>query len=231
MKLKLGLKKKVTEEEQEEVPASKAPLAKASWMKQGFQAANKEMANNKAKQGSFTPDFWLKDGEEAVVRFISSEPLCMYQHRVQVAGKWRTHTCLGDNCPLCEGGNKKQFVGVFSVIDRRKEEWNDKVTGKKVVRQNTVKMWRAGTRVMASLERLTAKRGSLTGYDINVSRSGESTATVYTLIPDDPSALSATDKALKPLDLVALLAPKSRQELLAGVNAGKTDDEPVAEQF
>jgi len=235
MKIRLGAKKKVVEEKEEKEEPSNGnkidkTLNKSSWMKTGFQAASKEIANNKAKRGSYTPDFWLKNGEEANVRFISSEPVCIYQHRFRNGTRWNTSTCLGEHCPMCEGGNKKQFVGVFSVIDRRKEQWIGK-DSKEVKRENTVKMWRCGTRIMGSLERLTAKRGSLMGYDINVERRGESTDTVYTLLPDEPTPMSAEDKAKKPLDLITLLAPKQRAELLAGINAGKHDDEEVAETF
>lgn len=230
MKLKFSVKKK-PEEPKTSAGKVDASLNSGSWMKTGFQAASKEMAGNKAKQGSFTPDFWLKDGDDAMVRFLSNEPISIYQHRIQNGGKWVTSTCLRDGCPLCEAGNKPQFVGVFSIIDRRKEEWVDKNTGKKVSRQNTVKMWRCGTRVMGSLEKLTARRGSLMGYDISVSRTGTSTDTIYTLIPEIPSPMSAEDKALKPLDLVKLLAPKPRQEHLAGLNAAKEDNEGVVESF
>jgi hypothetical protein len=242
--MKIKLKKREVEEETEEVMAKAednaveeddveeaAPSSKA-WFAQGFKHAKKEAAKAKAR-GSWTPEFWLKNGEEAEVRFLSDQPFCIYTHRVKIGNRFAERTCLedtGSKCPLCESGNKRRFVGCFSIIDRRKESWTNK-EGKLIKKENTLKLWRCGQRILGQLDNLIAKRGSLLGYDVSVSRAGEGKDSVYNFIPEQPSALSVDDRGKKPLDLVKLLSPKTRPELLAEMGSSTEDEEEVVESF
>ena len=229
MKLKLKSKPRVEENDDDgaDGDGATASLAKAPWMSQGLQAAKKEVAKNKSN-GAWTPDFWLKDGEEADIRVITQQPINIYQHNTPVgAQRFANRTCPGEGCPLCESGNKKRFVAVFTVIDRRKEKWTDK-QGKAQSSESRLKTWRCGSRIMAQLENLLAKKGDFTGYDINVSRTGKGKDSTYILIPGDRENLSSADKELlkKPLDLMKILEPKARQEPLGEMSKnGATDDD------
>lgn len=224
---------KVEEEVAQEDDEVESPAAASkAWFQQGFKAAKKEAIKAKAR-GSWTPEFWLKNGEEAAVRFVSDQPFCIYTHRVKIGNRFSERTCLedtGSKCPLCESGNKRRFVGCFSVIDRRKESWTNN-EGKTIRKENTLKLWRCGQRILGQLDNLIAKRGSLLGYDVSVSRAGEGKDSVYNFIPEQPSALSADDRMKKPLDLMKLLAPKTRSEILAEMGSSTEDEEEVVERF
>lgn len=206
-----------------------------SWMKTGFQAAKREMKRNEARRGSWTPEFWLKDGESADIRLLTDEPMCLYQHRVAIGTqKYAPRTCLGEgnNCPLCKVGNKRQFVGVFKILDRREEKWTSK-DGKAHAQENTVKVWRCGQRILGQLEALHAKKGDLTSYDINMTRNGKGLETTYLPIPDAPEKLSKADRKKRDetkIDLEKVLAPKSRTELLAEMGASG-DEGDVADDM
>jgi len=207
--------------------------AKGGWMSNGFEPVKKhaeEIEQRKKSGGGFALNFWLQEDESAEVRFMSGEPINIFEHNIRIDGKFAQRTCLqgtGEKCPLCERGDKKRFVGVFCVIDRRTNKWTSKGDGKKHVEVNQVKMWRCGHRILGMLEKFIAKRGKLTGYDIEVTRSGAGTDTIYNMIPGDWLKV-AEDKEKQPLDLLKILKPKSRVELLRELGgAVKDDDEEV----
>jgi len=204
-----------------------------SWYNKGYEPVRRNAEANKKKKGGFALELWIKADEEAIVRFMVNEPINIHQHSIQIGGRWQTRTCIadtGEKCPLCAMGNKRRFVGVYSVIDRRKEEYKDR-NGKTIKKRNTVKLWRCGQRVLSTLENINAKRGGLTKCDMSVTRIGEGKDTIYNIIPEIPEALSEKDKEKEKLNLIKVLAPKPRAELLAELGANQDDDEEVTDDI
>lgn len=185
-------------------------MAEEAWYSTGYKKAREAASENR------TDFFGMKDGETVKLRFLSSEPVNIYEHGVR-KGSYRSFTCMkggAEECPLCErmDGDKsinKRFVGCFSVLDRR---------------DGKVKQYRTGIKVLRVLDKFSAKYGSLIDRDYEIARTGSGTETVYNFIPESPEPLTAKEKALKLVDFKTLLKPKTRKaivEFLDGTGAGE----------
>lgn len=210
--------------------------AKGNWFSSGYTPARKYREEmEKRATGKRVLSFWVEEDKSAVIRFLTDEPINVMEHSIMVSGKYQQRTCLrgtGEECPLCQNGNKPRFVGVYCVIDRRTYEWDDN-KGKKHHDKDVVKMWKCGQRVLGQLERMHAKMGTLKGYDIEVSRTGAGKDSTYNFIPSPASRETALE-GLKPLNLVEALKPGTREELLNELGilaAKKADDNDVVQSF
>ena len=73
-----------------------------SFFQKGFDAVNKmseEAKANSGKTGIY--DFYVKDGEEKLMRFLTDEPLSFYAHTIKVGTVPRVFVCTGE--PDCKG--------------------------------------------------------------------------------------------------------------------------------
>lgn len=183
-------------------------------MSKGFDSADQQIAES----GSYTLDFFLKDGETAVVRFLDDEPVNIKAHFFNK----RWYTCTRDEtCPLCEKGIKATNQFVFNILDTREYTGQD---GKK--RATTVKLWRVGSKLLMILRKKVSKYGPVTGYMIEVSRMGSGQNTAWDIDPmletrDDEFSLGKDQKLY---EREAVLAPKTRAELIAVINGEVAED-------
>lgn len=176
-------------------------MARNSIFAKGYEANRKEKARqDKAKEnmGKRLFRFFLgKDGEEADLIFLTEEPINFHEHTVKSSrnGKevYDTYTCSGDNCELCEDGDKPSFKGAFLVYDKRAYETTDK-NGKKKTVQGSLKLFVYGTKIVSQLDRLSSKYG-LAGREITMIRLGSGTSTTYTFERGDKVAL--TEKEIR----------------------------------
>lgn len=153
--------------------------------KRGYSAVNDEVKRqeeNREKMGKTLWRFFLaKDKDEADVRFLTEEPITFYEHTVQntVNGKTRYDNviCIGEDCPLCENGDRPSFKGAFLMYDKRPYEYTDK-DGKKQTGKGQLRLYVAGTKVLSQLERLSERYG-LTDRDYTITRAGSGTSTTY----------------------------------------------------
>lgn len=187
----------------------------AKWATQGWAEAEEQAKSST----NYTRDFFLKDGDEATIRVLDEAPFNIRDHYVKAKKSW--FTCAGDDCPLCEQGNKATNHFVFNVLDTR--EWVDK---KGESHSNEVKIWRVGIRLLRLLGKKTAKYGPINSYDITVSRLGGGTNTTYDI---DVEAKTLDTEVHIPdgqelYDLEEVLQPKSRAELV-GISTGSKSDE------
>lgn len=189
----------------------------ADWLSQGFEAAEEEAA----KSSNFAMDFFMKPDETAIIRILNEEPENVKQHFIKEAKT--AETCSVQDCILCEVGIQRSNKHVFNVLDKR--TWEDK-EGKD--RTNEVKVWSVGIRLLRQLKRKRDKFGPLTSFDLEVTRLGEGTSTVYDLdvindVDEDPG-VEEEDM----YDLKVVLAPKTRSELKA-LLSGEDKDEGFKE--
>lgn len=202
------------------------------WFSKGFDGIKEDRSKQEENKKSYTNDFWILDGQKTVLRFVSSESLNIWQHRVKNGRFFQNVTCLNpdnnpemDECPLCSAGINKQYVGVFIVIERNRE-WTGKKDHKTHSEVNQIKIWRAGRRVLSALDEVIEERGKITGFDIKVKRKGAGTDTMYYLYPRDektPLGLDDDKKALlEAMDLEEMLAPLSRKKCLLLLGKGRT---------
>lgn len=86
---------------------------RSSAIQSGWDAALKSVND---KGGKYTNDFKFSEDQQ-LVKFLDSEPLAVYsQHWIERPGK-KSWTCLGDECPLCEGGDRPSRKIAFSIVN------------------------------------------------------------------------------------------------------------------
>lgn len=213
--------------------------------KRGYTAVKEEVKRqeeNREKMGKTLWRFFLsKDGDEAQIRFLTEEPITFYEHTVKgsVNGKekYDNVVCIGEDCPLCNEGDRPSFKGAFLIWDKRPYEYTDR-EGKKQKGEGQLRLYVAGTKVLSQLERLSERYG-LTDRDYIITRAGSGTSTSYMFDrSDEVHKLTEaeiknmlTDKLKEKYNgtLDSLYSIVEEQiEILANIGADE-DDEPVSD--
>jgi hypothetical protein len=164
-----------------------------AWASVGYQAVeqrSQEIERAMTRQ-NYLPSFILKGDEEAVIRFLTYEPICINEHFLPNAKGQKNFTCLqgtGEECPLCAAGLKPRFVGAYIILDTRHESWEK--NGEKKTRENTIKLAKWGVRSLKVISKMHSKRG-LASFDWEATRTGSGTDTQYTFLPTDKVELPA----------------------------------------
>lgn len=159
----------------------------AGFLKKGQQAqeefAKVEHQIEQNKKNKFYR-FFVKEGQDASVTFIDGNLVdgvldipFLYEHNINMNGKWGNFfICTQDQepCPICEGGSMASYVGIMTVIDH--SEYKSSKDGKTY--KDTVKLFVAKRETIKTLQKLAAKRGGLAGWRIDISRTGDKSASV-----------------------------------------------------
>jgi hypothetical protein len=154
--------------------------------KKGYKVVREEKQRqdeNKEKRKNKLYRFFLKnDKDEAVVRFLTEEPVTFYEHNIKtyVNGKeyYDNALCTGEDCKYCKNGEKAQFKGGFLIWDTREFEIKD--GNKKKTVDGSLKLLVFGTKVLSQLDRISSKYG-LTNREVTIVRLGKGTDTSYTI--------------------------------------------------
>lgn len=160
-----------------------------SLFKRGFSEVKKEEKRREEakKQMGGLFRFFLSEGE-ALVTFLTEEPINFYEHTVKKKknGKdwYENIPCSGADCPLCADGDRPSFKSAWLMIDHRPYEYEDKDTGKKKVKKATLKLYVVGTKIAGVLQRKSNRYG-LTKYQYTIERIGKDTNTTYSLENED----------------------------------------------
>lgn len=173
-------------------PAASAPATKPgmAFLKRGEAAQQvlkqeeKKAEIRKLAKDNMVYDFWLPADGKSSITFLDGNlkngvldiPF-FHDHNVNMNGKWGNHfICTQDTepCPLCEGGNSPDYVGVLTVID------HSVYTSKKDNKEKTdnVKLFRAKRDTIKLLQEKAVKRGGLRGTTWDVKRIGDKSARV-----------------------------------------------------
>lgn len=140
--------------------------------------------------------FLSDDGDEADVRFLTEEPVNFYEHNVKRGdNKFEQYTCTGDDCELCDDGDRPTYKGAYLIVDRREYEYTDK-DGKKQKGKNQVRLFVQGMKVVSQLDRISEKYG-LSNRDVTIVRLGKGTQTTYTIERGDEEKM--TEKEIRQL--------------------------------
>jgi hypothetical protein len=193
----------VAEEEDEDPPPKKLtkpavqsvaqgkPLSKKtaglSFVKRGSEAKKameKEEVKAEIKAKGFTRRFWIPENGESKITFLDGAIVdgmfdipFFYQHTVFLNGSYNNHfICTNDEepCPICEGGDTASYVGALSIICH--DEWKSKTDGKTY--KDQLQLFIAKRQTIKILLKAALKRGGLTGYTVDVSRSSGKSAGV-----------------------------------------------------
>lgn len=139
----------------------------------------KKEENDEAREGlgDIIYDFYLKDGESAIIQFLDDEPYCFDAHQVKnKKGKFETKVCQlvsQKYCGMCDAKVKITWKAAFKVLDFR-GKWSkekegflyDKPVEKRYLVSNTVAIQLRGL-----IER---KKKKLSEMVLEVSRTGSS---------------------------------------------------------
>ena len=170
--------------------------------------------------------FKLKPGEKAKIIFLEHPYVWMYEHSVNVDGRWENFTCTSDTetCPLCIMKNKQSTILVTTVIDTRKSVSGK--TGKEYQYQKSLLVVK-GKAIRAMLRQfLEGTKMDLTHYIVEVERDSDKQSVAcgefFTLgnKVSVPKLEALAQKQgidpkeyLKPYDYLTVLAPKSDKDL------------------
>ena len=183
-----------------------------SWASKGFDEAEAQVAAN---QQNFTRDFFFKTGEDVNFRMLDDEPINIRDHFVMGKGWFTCIQGIDDEvCPLCEAGNKATNHFVFNVFDPREytKKNGDKVT------EGQIKLWRVGITLLRMLNKKRSLYGPLTSLQFEISKMGQGQSTAYNIEAVAAKKAPKIPEGQEPYDLMEVLAPKSRKELLAIIN-------------
>lgn len=153
--------------------------------KRGYEAARDEKKRQdeiRESMGKRLFNFFLtEEDDEADIRFLTSEPITFNEHTIKRKknGKefYDTVLCTDKKCEYCEEGDRPSFKGAFLVWDYRSFETKDS-NGKTRKVSGSLKLYKAGTRIISQLDRLSSRYG-LTDKKFTVSRTGSGTSTQY----------------------------------------------------
>lgn len=140
------------------------------------------------EMGGDFPEGLGLDDEPVLVKFMEDEPFVSYrQHWIEREGK-KSWTCLEDDCPLCDIGDRPQSKFCFNVLLLSEGE-------------PVVKVWTVGSRVLTQLETFhkDKKTGPLGRLYWAISRTGKGTKASTSIIPVKERDLM-DDWELEPLD-------------------------------
>jgi hypothetical protein len=218
-----------------------------NWYSTGLEGVKKfkevEALRQVAAKTDYTRRFRLSPGEKGKVIFLDHPKVWLYQHSLQVDGRWESFTCTAEkeSCPLCISGNRNFPILVATVLDTRK--YTSTKNGKTYQYQKNLMVFKGkGIRAMMR-QFLEGGKQDLTHYVLEIERDTDPKSVAcgeyFTLdkkvsVPSLENLAKKMDldpkEFLQPLDYFAILAPKTDKELriLAGmgepVGGGDGDD-------
>ena len=201
-----------------------------SWFAEGYNKVDEVAKEIEERRNQvWVPDFYLTDGDEARITFLTETPITYYQHFLGRMQGQKTFTCTQDeSCPICAIGNKPSFRGAFLVIDHREDEWKDKQSGETKTAKYQVKLMNHGITALQVIEKKNNRHGLL-NHDWVVTRTGTGSNTAYDFErlddvskPGDipfPEELPELKELLKPVPRKSMLR-KLAENGYGQVNAG-----------
>lgn len=142
--------------------------------KKGFESVENMKQEQQASKGNGIYDFYVKDKEDALMRFLTDEPIAFKAHTIKVGKAPRVFVCTEDeNCLGCKQPdsfdmskpNKASVKAAFLVLDGREverdEKENGQPTGNKVKYTDQIKVMVRGVTDVANIQMQKQKYGLL----------------------------------------------------------------------
>lgn len=167
-------------------------------------------------ENSLTSMLRLKSGESAEVRILvpADEIISVWEYTIQVGGRWMTITQPPnrEDDPLYKAGKKASFRSYIPVYNRAEDR---------------VQIFKASKTVGLQLLGLVQEYGDLTSRDFKILRQGDGLNTNYQFFPRDPSPFDFSSVEIP--DIEKMVAPKSKEEILALIEGGVQEQGDVEE--
>jgi hypothetical protein len=174
------------------------------------------------------PEIYFKDGESKTIRTRDNARIAMiWRYSVKIGKRYRQYTrpAEGETDLFMEKlGKKAALKAIYEVIDIT--GYVDKKTNK---RQAGMARFLVGsTRLHEQFMIIKKKKGGvLNTFDIDVTRSGESTDTVYSLLPETPAPMRPEWRAQPRLskDIAKYYSPPSLEEQKLIISQAAPDED------
>ena len=207
---------------------SDAPTGSMDWLTQGTSNIRSQLAVLQMKHNaSRAPEFYLRSGESKRLRFRSSSPLAMWTaYRLQIDGFWKYFTAPapGERDLFREQGLRPVSRVCFEVIDLDGFTYTKGDRAGKSVK-NVPCFFVMSTKLYEQLMVIAQKRGDLSKFDLEVSKSGKGKNTVYTFLPDPQSPFNFSSIPSIASDLPKYYAPPQVAEQRQLLNSHTPADE------
>ena len=172
-----------------------------------------DLAIQNEREGSKTEVAYVKfnDGNNQM-RILDKEPVAMWVHWLAEAnnGKGLSVNCLGQNCPACEQ-LKYQKANKMQTRNRVSRQFAINVYNRTT---KQVELLQKGKTIFETLATYHKQMGDITGYDINIVKSGRGLDTKYTVVPVMQSEAIPSDLELYDLTKISETFSREMVELL-----------------
>lgn len=138
-----------------------------SWYVKGDDPSRDSFIKNAS--ASTVMRFWLKNGETKEIVFLDDARFGVYEHTVQLNGKWETFTCAGASCVLCGYGKDRSYAEYYSILDLT--PYTSKTGQKKEFSRKALALKKEASKLIAN--RRESCGGNLTGKKFKVTRIGD----------------------------------------------------------
>ena len=207
-----GSAKKVSRRDDDEPTPKKTSTSGKGWGKVASKAKEiEESVKNRVNE------FWLADGESAIIQFFDDEPFCTEGHTVQQGKQYIFVPCqltTQRHCLMCEESVTPSWKAIFKVADYR-GTWDK---DKRRFRHDKIveKVWLIPSALTEQLRTyVEKKRKNLSEVVLEITRTGSGTKSTYNI---DLAWDDDTDRPMKPAKL------KSELPELEEIYAPPTDD-------
>lgn len=192
--------------------------------------------------------FWMPKDSEKTITFVDdttvlcgettiTSPLFIEEYQINLNGHWRnwfTRPFKPEDDLLKEMGYRASRVAIFTIIDH--SEWTDK---KGTLHKDELKLFvvKRSAPIYKQIEKLMGRHGSLRGRQFNVSRMGDKSPAVGSML----EYLDHKEPQEIPFNYLEVLKPKTREEIEAIFNpstdnsgwgsSGNTQKEPSSDSW
>jgi len=207
-------------------------MSDGSWADDGFEGLPEAEKEYEKRMSNDIQRFWLKPGTTKEIVFETDQPICFWEHQLNLNGSWLNwFTCrskLEGGCPICESGDNASYVGIFLARDMT--GYTSKKSGKQVGIGRRI-FFVAKKKTLTQIKTLKERReGGLVGLRFAVTRSDENSASCGDLFDsvgkEDLAGLP--DVGEKP-DLMEVFKPLSREEIIKRLGGGPMASAPPEE--
>lgn len=206
-------------------PASKRTTSGTGWgavVEKKVEAEQKKKAAEERKNQIW--DFYLRDGESAIIQFINDEPVCMDGHNLKDQyNNFVFVPCQLDrqkHCLACRESAYLSWKAAFKVLDfREKNKKGDMVYSEKP----TEKLFKVGQQLAQQIKSFVDKKGKeLSEVVVEITRSGSGAKdTSYNL----SIALDDDDAKIQPISW------KEKFDSLEDIFSSPTDEEYMEQGY
>lgn len=114
------------DEDEERTPRSSSRRSRDEEDEPRPKASGKGWGAFKAKReeySDFLKPYKLPEDQKEIIKILDEEPFAVYsEHWLDERSGKKSFTCLGDDCPLCNVGDKARVYALFNIVDLRDPE-------------------------------------------------------------------------------------------------------------